>query len=90
MQIVQKRNLQLCMQKVRQNDLNFSENPFFVFDMLIYFYVNVSSNFVIQEWTRYPKSVFEKTLTVSHKSSSNDRKVVEKQKSTIFGNFTRI
>ena len=29
MQNVQKRNLQLCMQKVRQNDLNFSENPFF-------------------------------------------------------------
>ena len=23
---------------------------FFVFEMLIYFYVNVSSNFVIQEW----------------------------------------
>ena len=38
------------MQKVRQNDLNFSENSFFVFEMLIYFYVNVSSNFVIQEW----------------------------------------
>ena len=75
------------MQKVRQNDLNFSENPFFVSEMLIYFYVNISSNFVIQEWmdplTRYPKNVFEKTSTVSHKSSSNDRKVVEKQKSTI-------
>ena len=26
------------MQKVRQNDLNFSENQFFVFDMLIYFF----------------------------------------------------
>ena len=37
------------MQKDRQNDLNFSENQFFVFEMLIYFYVNVSSNFVIQE-----------------------------------------
>ena len=49
MQNVKKRNLQLCMQKVRQNDLNFSENSFFVFEMLIYFYVNVSSNFVIQE-----------------------------------------
>ena len=49
MQIVQENNLQLCMQKVRQNELNFSENPFFVFEMLIYFYVNVSSNFVIQE-----------------------------------------
>ena len=49
MQNVQERNLQLCMQKVRQNDLNFSENPFFVFEMLIYFYVNVSSSFVIQE-----------------------------------------
>ena len=37
--------------KRRQNDSNFSENPFFfVFEMLIYFYVNVSSNFVIQEW----------------------------------------
>ena len=45
-----KRNLQLFIQKVRQNDLNFSENPFFfVFEMLIYFYVNVSSNIVIQE-----------------------------------------
>ena len=31
MQNVQKINLQLCMQKVRQNDLNFSENPFFCF-----------------------------------------------------------
>ena len=30
MQNVQKRNLQLCIQKVRQNDLNFSENPFFL------------------------------------------------------------
>ena len=49
MQIVQENNLQLCMQKVRQNELNFSENPFFVFEMLIYFYVNVPSNFVIQE-----------------------------------------
>ena len=29
MQNVQKRNLQLCMQKVCQNDLIFSENPFF-------------------------------------------------------------
>ena len=38
------------MQKVPQNDLNFSEIPFFVFEMLLYFYVNVSSNFVIQEW----------------------------------------
>ena len=37
------------MQKVRQNDLNFSENPFFVFEMLIFFYVNVSSNIVIHE-----------------------------------------
>ena len=49
MQNVQKRNLQLCMQKVSENDLNFRENPFFVFEMLIFFYVNVSSNFVIQE-----------------------------------------
>ena len=37
------------MQKVRQNDLKFNENQFFVFEMLIYFFVNVSSNFVIQE-----------------------------------------
>ena len=37
------------MQKIRQNDLKFSENQFFVFEMLIYFFVNVSSNFVIQE-----------------------------------------
>ena len=36
MQNVQKRNLQLCMQKVRQNDLNFSENPFFwIVDILL-------------------------------------------------------
>ena len=49
MQNVQKRNLQWCMQTVRQNDLNFSENPFFVSEMLKYFYVNVSSIFVIQE-----------------------------------------
>ena len=49
MQNVQKRNLQLCMQKVSQNDLNFGENLFFVFEMLIYFYLNISSNFVIQE-----------------------------------------
>ena len=49
MQNVQKRNPQLSMQKVPQNDLNFSEIPFFVFEMLLYFYVNVSSNFVIQE-----------------------------------------
>ena len=33
MQNVQKRNLQLFMQKVRQNDLNFGENPFFVFNI---------------------------------------------------------
>ena len=37
------------MQKVRQNDLKFSANQFFVFELLIYFFVNVSSNFVIQE-----------------------------------------
>ena len=37
------------MQKVRQNDLKFSENQFFVFEMLIYFLVNVSRNFVIKE-----------------------------------------
>ena len=43
------KNLQLCMQKVRQKDLKFSENQFFVFEMLIYFSVNVLSNFVIQE-----------------------------------------
>ena len=49
MQNVQKSNLQLCMQKVRQNDLNFRENLFFVFEMFIYVYENVSSNFVIQE-----------------------------------------
>ena len=49
MQNFLKRNLQLCMQKARQNDLKFSENHFFVFEMLIYFFVNVSSNFVIQE-----------------------------------------
>ena len=49
MQNFYKRNLQLCMKKVRQNDLKFSENQFFVFEMLIYFFVNVSSNFVIQE-----------------------------------------
>ena len=50
MQNVQESNLQLCNRKVRQNDLNFSENPFFfVFEMLIYLYVNISSNFVIQE-----------------------------------------
>ena len=37
------------MQKVRQNDLKFSKNQFFVFEMLLYFFVNVSNNFVIQE-----------------------------------------
>ena len=36
------------MQKVLQNDLKFSENHFFVFEM-IYFFVNVSRNFVIQK-----------------------------------------
>ena len=39
------------------------------------------------------KGFFEKTSTVSYKSSSNDRKVVEEQKSTIFvifGNFTQM
>ena len=49
MQKVQKTNPQMCMQKVRENDLNFSENPFFDFEMLIYFHVKVSSNFVTQE-----------------------------------------
>ena len=49
MQKFLKRNLQLCKQKVRQNDLKFSENQFFVFEMLIYFFVNVSSDLVIQE-----------------------------------------
>ena len=37
------------MQNVRQNDLKVSENQFVVFEMLIYFFVNVSSNFVFQE-----------------------------------------
>ena len=38
------------MQKVRQNDLKFCESQFSVFEILIFFYVNVSSNFLIQEW----------------------------------------
>ena len=37
------------MQKVRQNDLKFSETQFVVFEMLKDFSVNVSTNFVIQE-----------------------------------------
>ena len=37
------------MQKVRQNDPRFSETQFFVFEMLIYFFVNVSSSFNFQE-----------------------------------------
>ena len=49
MQIFSKRNLQLFVQKVRQNELKFFENQFFKFEMLIYFFVNVSSNFVNQE-----------------------------------------
>ena len=49
MQIFSKRNLQLFVQKVRQNELKFIENQFFKFEMLIYFFVNVSSNFVNQE-----------------------------------------
>ena len=49
MQNFLKRNLQLCMQKVRQSDLKFSEPQFLFFEMLIYFFVNVSSNFVIPE-----------------------------------------
>ena len=66
------------MQKVGQNDLKISENQFFVFEILIYFFVNVSSSFVIQaRLIRYPIGVFEKTSTVSNKSSSNDRKIVE-------------
>ena len=40
--------MQLCMQKVRLNDLKFCENHFFV-SVVIYFFVNVSSNSVIQE-----------------------------------------
>ena len=69
------------MQKVRQNDLKFSENQVFVFEMLIYFFVNVSSIFVNQErLARYPIDVSKKTPTVSYKSSSNDRKIVEKAK----------
>ena len=31
MQNVQKKNLRLCIQEVRQNDLNCGENPFFCF-----------------------------------------------------------
>ena len=67
------------MQKVRQNDLKFSENQFFVFEILIYFFENVSNNFVIQErLDPLSNKRFKKTSTVSYKSSSNDRKVVEK------------
>ena len=57
-------NLQLFMQKVRQYDLNFSENPIFDFEMLRFFYVNVSSNFVLQEWVdalsekRFSKDIY--------------------------------
>ena len=81
MQIFLKRNLQLSMQKGRQNDLKFSENQFLLTEMLIYFFVNVSSNFVIQEQLEpLSNSIFKKTSTVSYKSSSNDRKVVEKAK----------
>ena len=62
--------------------------------MMIYFYVNVSGNFVIQERVDpLSKKRFWKTSTVCYKNSSIDRKVVEKQKSTIFdifGNFTEI
>ena len=66
------------MQKVRQNNLKFSENQFFVFEILIYFFVNVSSNFVIQErLDPLSNRRFEKELI---KVPSNDRKVVEKAK----------
>ena len=37
MQNLKKRNLQLCMQKIRRNDLKFCENQFFVFEMLMFF-----------------------------------------------------
>ena len=43
----EKRKLQFCMWKVRQNDLKV-KNPFFVFEILIYFFVNLSST-LIQE-----------------------------------------
>ena len=66
-------------EKIRQNDWKFSENQFFVFELLIHFFVNVSSNFVVQvQLDPLSNSVFKKTSTVSYKSSSNDRKVVEK------------
>ena len=67
------------MQKVRQNDLKFSENQIFVFEMLIYFFANIPSNFVIQERLNpLSNRRFNKTSTISYKSSSNDRKVVKK------------
>ena len=71
------------MQKVRQNDLKFSENQFFVFEMLIYFFVKETLRAILlfkNDWTRYPIGVFKKTSTVSYTSSLNDRKNVKKAK----------
>ena len=42
MQMVKKRNLQFCKQK-------FVERLVVVFELLLYFFVNLSSTFVIQE-----------------------------------------
>ena len=84
------------MQKVRQNDLNFSENPFFFcfwsVDKLLckrfeQFCNSRKSGPVIQ------KAFLKRHLQFFYKSFPNDRKVVEKQKSTIFdnfGNFTQV
>ena len=68
------------MQKVRQNDLKLSENQFFVFELLIFFFVNVSSNFVIQnDWTRYPIDVLKIHLLFLIKVPQMTTKLSKKQ-----------
>ena len=58
------------MQKVRQNDLKFSENQFVVFEILTYFFVKVSSNFFIQDpHLHFLINVPQKTAKLSKKQN---------------------
>ena len=50
MQNVQKEIYNRVYKKFVKMIWTWAKIRFFVFEMLIYFYLNVSSNFVIQEW----------------------------------------
>ena len=82
------------MQKVRQNDLKFSENQFFVFDGHILF-LNVSSIFVIKERLDplSNRRFFKRHLQFLIKVPQMTAKLSKKQNCRIFdvfGDFAQI